>query len=244
MQLFIRYSLFLIFIASNYIYSFSQNTNSDCQNIIQFAEEQYGVNDVLVNGKLYFPLHKDVEGHPYYPKNEFILGKIYINSQVFVDIPVKYDIEQQKMIIKVNDKNKSIKLIVLNSKRIDSINIDGRIFLPSEKISDFLPQKRYFERIWNKGFQFVIYHHISFDPKKNRRNITPGGFFAIYSDKIIIANDKIINVKSKRSFLILFKSNKKEILIYMKLNNLKYRKADNSQLKQLMKFCYENVSIN
>ncbi|MCD4693312.1 MAG: hypothetical protein K8R79_10385, partial [Calditrichales bacterium] len=171
-------------------------------------------------------------------------GKIYINSQVFVDIPVKYDIEQQKMIIKVCENDKSIKLIVLNPKRIDSINIDGRIFLPSEKNSLILPQKRYFERIWNKGFQFVIYHHISFDPKKNRRNITPGGFSAIYSDKIIIANKKIINVKSKRLFLKLFGSNKKKILEYMKSNNMRYRKANNSQLKQLMQYCYENASIN
>ena len=114
----------------------------------------------------------------------------------------------------------------------------------SEKNSLILPQKRYFERIWNKGFQFVIYHHISFDPKKNRRNITPGGFSAIYSDKIIIANKKIINVKSKRLFLKLFGSNKKKILEYMKSNNMRYRKANNSQLKQLMQYCYENASIN
>ena len=242
MHLFIQYFLFPVIIITNCIFSFSQN--SSCQNIIQFAEEQYGVNDVLVNGKLYFPFHKDVEGHPYYPENSFVLGKIYINSQVFVDIPVKYDIEQQKMIIKVCENDKSIKLIVLNPKRIDSINIDGRIFLPSEKNSLILPQKRYFERIWNKGFQFVIYHHISFDPKKNRRNITPGGFSAIYSDKIIIANNKIINVKSKRLFLKLFGSNKKKILEYMKSNNMRYRKANNSQLKQLMQYCYENASIN
>ncbi len=242
MQLFIRYFLFPVIIITNCIFSFSQN--SSCQNIKQFAEKQYGVNDILVNGKLYFPLHNGVKGHPYYPENEFFFGKIYINRQVFVDIPVKYDIEQQKMIIKVCENDKSIKLIVLNPKRIDSINIDGRIFLPSEKISVILPQKRYFERIWNKGFQFVIYHHISFDPKKNRRNIIPGGFSAIYLDKIIIANNKIINVKSKRLFLKLFGTNKKEILEYMKLNNIRYRKANNSQLKHLMQYCYENASIN
>ena len=241
MQLFIRHSIFLIIITFKGIFSFSQNSDSDFQNIIKISEEKYGVNDVLVNGKLYFPLHKDAEGHPYYPQNEFIPGKIYINNQVFSNIPIKYDIEQQKMIIKDYGNDKSLKLIVLNPSRIDSIIIDKRIFIPSNKISSSLVSKRYFELIWDSEFQFVIYHHSSFDSKLNRRNIIPGGYSAIYSDKIFIKNNKIIYINNKRTFFKLFKTKKKEVQDYFKSHNLKYKKANNLQLKQLMQYCYENA---
>ena len=233
-----RILLFLLIFSLHHTIVYSQVNETNLQEIYNKAEHDYGPDDRLISGKLYFPLHKLQDEHPFFKSKSFFKATIYINENIYMNIPLKYDMEQQKMIIEVSNDN-SVEIIEVIPERINSIVFDNKKFKFSTMISPLLEDENYYELFWEEGFIYIISRNLIFDPLKNRNEVISGGYKKLTINRYILTDNKIYTVNSKRSFLNLAKKKKKEIKKFMKENKIKYNKLSEKSHKSLMQFCYE-----
>ena len=67
--------------------------------ILALANSAYGSDDRLINGKYYLPKRPSAKGHPYFLTDDWSDATLYIKGTTYNHIPVKYNIEDDLIII-------------------------------------------------------------------------------------------------------------------------------------------------
>ncbi len=188
--------------------------------------------DLLINGKRYFKEYPNANGNSYFGTDKWSETWISIQSILFSDVEIKLDIVSDKLIFKLN-MGESIEL---NPQLVDSFFINSSLFVTNKDLS---LKKNYLEKIHMGNFFYYKTHQKEFIKEYN--SFSPFGKISdIQTTRFIAKNGSYTKVNSKGEFLNLFKSNKKDIKIFLKKNNINYRRATNDELKKLMVFC-ENL---
>lgn len=196
---------------------------------------------MLVRGLLYLPRHQKASGHPYYLSEKYLYGGISISNHYFDDVLLKYNIEIDRLILHTDLIDGAPVNIVLNSQTIDSFNIQGRHFINTRILLGKDTLSRFFERIYSNGFSLIVRHYKEFRADYNDK--TPHGRFTSNKPRLYLLNQgKLTAVSKKSSLLKYFIAYKKEIKKYIKQNKIKYKRANQWELKKLMKFCHDITS--
>lgn len=226
------YTVLLIFLFPGL---FSQTTQEE---IHKYATEVYGIDDLLVNGSIYAPLHPVAYGSQYLVKSTFSKGSLNLVGREFHDVDLKFDIEQQKVILKGFIDSVHYKVIVLNDNYIKDFLIDDKHFVNISKHLNNKSVKGFYELVYNGEFVFIKSYKKEFLGVYSNR-YPNGKYSKTNAESFIIKNNNKYTIKNKKSIFSVFPEQKQEIKIYMKDNKIKLRKASNKSINNLMHYCDE-----
>jgi hypothetical protein len=220
--------------------NFSSRRISELDSLIFFSQNYYGINDELVNGFVYALPDPMIEGHPYLNEN-WVEGKLFIHGKVFQNIPVKYDLVQDEMVIKVKNTENTERIIAMSKKQVDSLVLNNALFVNSRILTEENSGPSFYEVVFPGQLSLVKKYEKRFIGLYN--SSTPRGKFSDLNSGIMLFNGKqFVPVDSKKSFIRYFgDSRKKEITHYFRENKINYRKATSAQLVDLMQFCTQNL---
>lgn len=211
--------------------SFSQEKNQSLDDLIRRSNQVYGADDRLDFGKIYKPINMPVINHPFLISGNWNKGTIYINGIKFKNAYLKFNIAKDEIFYKGDNPS----AIILTKSYIDSLRINNRLLINSNKIP--VINKMGFIELLHKG-RYISYlkhkigvTHVSTTNSISLKYMTPK--FVLYMQH----KDQLIIINSKKSLLHYFAPNKKDIQRFLKSNKIRFKKATWHQLKLLLKYC-------
>ncbi|NOY50571.1 MAG: hypothetical protein GXO88_08425 [Chlorobi bacterium] len=212
---------------------FSQVTLSE---ISTKTNIKYGSDDILINGGNYVPLHPAAHGDAFFMENAFYNGKLLLKGRQFEDIAIKFDIEQQKLLLRLDSVSAEYSIIQLNDNYIKEFYIHGQHFINLNNRGIHNSGMTFVELVYDGGFLFVKYYKKEFLTVFSNKH-PYGRYSETKTEKYIFRNGEKIRLKSKRDLYDAFPGNNAMIKLFIKQNRIRFRKASNKKLLILMKYC-------
>ena len=214
----------------------------EVEKLYKQTEQIYSTDDLLVNGQIYIPTRPRAKGSPYFGEKEFVKGSVQIKGREFKDVLLRYNLEDQRLILRVAIESGKIITIVLNSKLIDYFIIGGQRFIYVDSFLDDVEVSGFYVLVYKGSFAFLIKYEKSFRAVYDIQ--TPNGSYTdMKSDYFIFDGNKLIGVSKKKMLLNYFLPQKKEINSFMRKQKIQYKKASMISLNHLMKYC-DSISTN
>lgn len=236
--------LFLIFLLLlNLQYNYCQSatlTDSTISKLKSFVNQLYGADYQLINGIRYINLYPSADGHPYIGEDRFYRAKLGINKRIYNNVEIKYDICNQKVILQYPHFSGNTDKIILNNEFIDEFEIDGRLFR-KYTFNDVVP--RFCQVVAQGNIDCIYYWN-----KELLKGLSASSFFT-YSPEIktsyLVIDHKLYPFRGRKSFVKLFPSKyHKEIISFLKSNNIWFRDANDTSIQHLMVYCNKLVQGN
>ena len=221
--------------------SFAQKSDDAVINTVKelhdYSAYFYGIDDLLVNGRKYIPAHGNAKGDPYFSGPDWVTGTLLIKEKTYKAVELKYNVDLDKIILRAEVIRGGLVYVLLNNDFVTSFIIGEHYFINS---SQLLQQDNsgYFELVFEGEHTLLIKHHKSFISEFSQ-NAPLGRFSDLNSTRYIYCAGMLYKMPYKKSFLMYFKPFRKEIKKYMKQKKVKYKKANNFELHQLLKYCNE-----
>ena len=219
----------------------SRSSPPEVVKLFEKSQSYYSLDDEIINGCVYPLPDSRRNGHPYL-NDQWIEATFFVNSKKYPKLSIKYDLTIDDVILKAEIENGMQKLINLNKFQIDSFLVGNSLFVNSRIFFSEDNNDTYFEQIYKGKYSlFKNYKKIFI---KEYNNITPyGKYSSLRMDIYLFKNSNLINVNRESLFIKCFEKEKQsEIKSFMKRNNIKYKKASQQELKQLMEFCTQIIS--
>ena len=208
-------------------------------NVLSNANQVYGPDEMLENGRLYIPDHPKAKGNPYLSDTEWMFTKLIVAGDIFDGVLIKYNVNHEQIILKKeNSKQESHIPIILNNNFIDAFSAGDRYFVNLKSMPFIDELSGFGELIYKERIIFFIKHHKEFLNQFSQSN-PYGAYSKLNSDYYILNNGNLTRLNTKGAFLKYFEPHKKEIEKYIRQHKIRYRKATSPQLFELIKYCDE-----
>jgi hypothetical protein len=211
-------------------------TNDVSEELSAYAATNYGTDDVVVNGRKYFPEHYNAKGNPYFLSDEWIEGSLLIDGKRYDYQEILYDINIEKIILKTTIEDSLTVFLVLNNGFIEAFYLGQRYFINAKKQALEKEFPGFVELIYKGNFSVMSRHQKSFMSEFSRS--APNGFYSGTKSVNYILNQGLLNkLPTKKSLLNYFSDYQKSIKTFMRKQKIKYKKADYIQLNKLFEYC-------
>jgi len=213
-----------------YAFSFQVNAQSNAadsafysqsvQQAVGLYMKVLGESSNLYNGAEYIYSSHGVKGHPFFATNQLQKGTVEYNGTKYPDVPMLYDLVQDKLFITDTAMNFNIQL---NSERIRYFVLNGHTFMSLQADSINMPST-------GPGFYDLIYDgKLKVLVKRTKRverafKAEDSVHYVQYSDFFIRKNNVYSQVDGKKSLFSLFKDEKDKVRKYFRKNKLNFRK--------------------
>lgn len=203
----------------------------------EISEKKYGPDDILINGSSYVPSHPSANGNPFLGENKFTPSTINLKGRRFKNTLLKYDIEQQLIVLKVDDNYRS-KVISLRNNYIKDFYLHNMHFvnLNDKDIND--ENVQFIELVYEGDFIFGNYYSKDFLAVYSNK-YPYGKYNKTKISRILFINGKKVLKKNKRDLFSVFLEYKHDIKKFIKKNKIKFRKANNADYFKIMQYCDE-----
>ncbi len=252
---------FLI-ISFQFVNVFSQNVEAVYkQKIILHFDSVYGVDNLLINGKIFMYPNYNAKGDPFFYGESIKECDVFIKNKKFSNLPGLYNITEDQLIVNSIINNNKIS-VELNKHLIDSFYISHIVGRKNTELryntkhsidqdranSNFvisktfinIPGVGFFEEIFNGRDQLLKKYFKTFSDKVSQEN--PHGSYTGQKTKLYIYRDfNIIDIGTKSKLIKVYSYHKKEIKRFIRDNKFKFNVAKNEDLIKLMNFC-ENLT--
>lgn len=216
------------------------NTPSALQasSIDPFAQsaEQFDLTSVI-NGKKYDYLVPQMEGHQFISQKSFIKGTATINGRLYTDLILNLDVFNQQLVLEYINNQGVKHLLAMSDASVTSFSIGSSDF----EFKDVPDGTKQIFQVIGSGKTQVLYGW----KKRIEMNQSKGSFYytPVYKASYVNINDKLIRYKNKRSFLKCFPTDKKmQIKQFIKENRIKFNKATDRDMADLINFCNSIIS--
>lgn len=213
---------------------FCQTSIEDLKGV---SEKIYGPDDILINGSSYVPSHPSANGNPFLVANEFSLSEINLKGRNFNNVLLKYDIENQMVILKV-DNSYGSKIITLRDNYIKDFNLHNKHFINLKEKGIDDKNIKFLELVYEGNFIFGNYYSKAFLAVFSTK-YPYGKYTKTKVSHYIFLKNKKIAINKKRDLLLVFPEHKHEIKKFIKKNKIKFRKATNADYFKIMQYCDE-----
>ena len=214
---------------------FAQNATEELR---QHTSEVYGIDDILVNGTEYRTLHPIASGDPFFETSACLKGTINLKGRSFQDVLLKYDIEQQILVLKGFADSARFEVIALNNNYVKSFWLKGRYFVNIESLLPHSLIKGFYELIYKGSFLFVRWYSKEFVASYSNR-YPNGKYSKTKAENFLVRNGEKYRIKKKKDLYKLFPQQKASVKKFMKDNKIKLKKSSNQKLNNLMQYCDE-----
>lgn len=215
---------------------FGQSIINSSEEINKKSLQLYGSDDRLINGKFYKPKHFYAEGHPYFLSKDWSVANIYVKGITFNNIKTKYNIEDDVIIIQFISIRKISKNILLHNSFVDSLKIGQQSFHNTRNFNQ--NNNIGIAEIVHKGKKITAYfkHKTKFKNEQSFR--LPNGKYLKPTKRLYLYDGQnFVSIKSKKNLFDYFPNHKKELVIYKRKNNFRFKKLTNEQITDLLHFC-------
>lgn len=207
------------------------------QSLQNYVEQVYGTDQNLVNGAKYFDLNVRASGHKFLGDDFFYKGRILLDNKEYSDVMIKYDIYNQKIILKHEFPDGSTHEIIINSLRIKEFEIEGRTFQ-----KEFFPGSGpWFLNLVADGdlqcyahFRKVLIPLVSGKKSVYQFSDTKIRYYLRWQDEMHQFNNVL-------AFLRVFPGHRKVLLSYIIRNKLIIRYAGDEDMRKLILYCGQIV---
>ena len=207
--------------------------------LVSNAQKEYGTDNLLVFGKMYFQSHSGVDGHQFLYNPGYVKGNVYTSGKTFENVNLKLDIENQDLVL-ATDKGGSLeKQILVNPMRIDSFVMYEQSFIHSKKLDYTLPEEGYYSVVGTQYLHAFVLYFKYFRPTKGEKNEVYGAYSGLQKNVYISINNQVLKANKRRTFLNLFPEYKDELKRFMRKNKIRYRKIKHNQFEHLIIYCNE-----
>jgi hypothetical protein len=235
MKLLFFVSLFVfILYFSDFAQEKTYEANIDYAKLYKSVLNEYGFDQVLVNGILYEDLYWRRVGHQFLLDDQFYKGNLKLNGKLYKDIEMKYDIYDQQLIINVKQNN-SIASVVPSIDFVSNFSFGGKSF---SKYS-FSDVPGYYQVVFESEKMKCLYFWFKEKHDSNKINYSGFNEFTESEKKnYLILNGALKKYKNNGSFTDLF-SNKirAQIRKYIRSNNLDVAKSSDESIMKLLTYC-------
>ena len=212
--------------------------NTSLANFINCVEVQNGADDLVINGRPYFPSNPRAEGHPYFQTGEWKPGIVYVNGKSFSASHLKYNLYSFQLIVKHERPNGISQKVILSDVLVDSFQIEGQVFVNRNLVLAENESGGYLEKIFAEKLSFFRFQKKLFGSLSS----TPYGRFSQQKDVFyLILEGTTHKITQQKDFLDCFPDHKAQIKKHMKDHSLKWKKITDTQFTQLLRFCYDQI---
>lgn len=251
------YMRFLILTAISFTSLFFHPITAGCQsttnnndsvaikNAINIYHEYLSPEPGLYNGSeytynTYYPFVIN-EGDPFFFSKNFDTGAVYYNGVLYEKVPLLYDIIHGEVLIRDPSR---INILRLNDKYISWFRLYNHTFQKLYRDSASAnPLNTGFYAALYRG-KTSLYKSVSKIFKENSASFQGLNKYTVETDEYFIKkNNDYFRVKNKKQLLNILSDRKKEVNQYMKKNRLKFKKAMEYTLINVVAY-YDQLTAN
>jgi hypothetical protein len=236
----VRFSIVYLFIFLNYIPNlFTQETaEQKIDKLKSITNKAYGLDDLIVNGKMYRPLLTETKTHPYFLEDSWRLGTIKIQNDLFEELMLKYHLDLDQVIIRNVLPSNTFIQTQLYERFIDEFTIENHHFVKASKLTKESNIKGYVELVSLENPSFFIKHKKTYSNiRKSYEAGNQGAYFERKPLYFLVYNKKTYRLSNRKAFIKFFKKNERAVRQYFKRNEIDLSQASITELKLLIDFC-------
>jgi hypothetical protein len=230
--------VFSLFILSFHFSAFGQEQPHDAvidyNMLYKSVMDEYGFDQVLVNGIFFEDKYSKMVGHPFFLNDHLNIGTLIYKGKVYKSIGLKFDIYDHRLILYIQNNDLAVMIVP-----------------PADFISDFSFGGKYFSKYNIQGEPG--FYQVVFDAEKlkclyywsKQLNETYYGGnnisyeFADSEKKIyLMLNDSIITCRNNRSFIEIFPEEiKARVRQYIEENHIKVTRSSDVEISEFLGYC-------
>jgi len=208
-------------------FTFGQNQDEK-QAIYTLLDNVIGIdNTSIYNGNEYREKFKTLDNnHPFFNSQDFIIGTIEYNGDLYFNINIKYNLFNQEIIAKLKSKNGSEAAIKLYNSKIESFIINNQKFINVSPNSSGV--NGFYEEVSIDNDYTLLIKHQKFKKDLYRNEQLYVEFVTAKNEYLILKGNTYYTLDSKKDVINLFPDSKQKInQFYRDYRSL--RKADYCQ---------------
>ncbi len=195
----------------------------------------YGLDPLLYNGRAYSYIKPaNVKGSQYLFENGFTRGTVEIDTVLYKEVLVNYDIFNQLLVIQYTNPGGGVNVLSESDAWLKRFRIAGCNF-ELVKLDD--STKRIFQTIGSGGYRILYYW------RKNINLNNPSAFTGLdfgnpQRQTFIQFQNRVKPYTFNRSFIRLFEPTlRNRVREYLRSNRIRVRNASDETMKHLIDFC-------
>jgi len=209
----------------------------DSDGLYSYVLNKYGIDHELVNGIELYNLYRHVKYHPYYLGEESLQGSVTLSGKRFDHLIINYDIYNQWLVLDYKELSGGINKVILEPLHTDGFQLGGNYF---EKLALDDRGLLFYQVI--RVNDLTCYIHWKKMMASISNNINFGeGFSDPWRTFFLEYEGTIYPFSNRRNFASIFSGTSgREISVYMRKNNIRFRKVSIQNLTGLL----EHISPN
>jgi len=234
--LYLMISLFLLNLClSSYAQEHSPNTKDGYWNeLYKSVVNEYGFDQVLVNGIHYEDGYWEKVGHPFLFEDQFYKGTLMFREREYQGVDIKYDIYKQQVILNIMQNN-SIAWIIPPNDFISAFSLGDKLFVKHA----FQGVPRFYQVVFDTEELKCLYYwsKLRYD-SDDKRGYNSSRFTNSERKTYLIVDDVLKKYSDNRSFVGLFPQEiQARIKQYIKHNKIKVAKSSDGEIQELLTYC-------
>ncbi|MDP5168956.1 MAG: hypothetical protein NWR72_01825 [Bacteroidia bacterium] len=204
------------------------------------ANQAFGIDDYLVNGRPYAQQHLGAAGHPYLYQQEWQTGSIFINGHEYEESSIRFDLSTQTLVLRyTNPQNASVP-IALSGHLVDSFDIGQSRLINSAHTGHPKDSIGYAEVLYRGKFE--VYRELSRQFLASYNALTPKGSFSEVNTRYLlhsVEDHRWQEFQSLAAMLKAFPDKGKEIRKIARQSGIRLKKADSQSITQILTSYHE-----
>jgi hypothetical protein len=230
--------VFLLFVLSISLSLFAQeqsvDAGTDYNKLYKSLIDEYGFDQVLVNGFLYEDKYWRKIGHQFLLQDQFYNGTLVYRGEVYKGVEMKYDIYDQQLVLSIKNNN-SIERIVPHNDFISAFSLGDKFFSKY----NFRGEPKFYQLVFDTEKVKCLYYWFKQKYDSNRINFLGfNEFTESEKENYLILDGSLKKYKNNRSFNELFQNEiKSRVKEYIRNNHINVAKSSDGKIKELLTYC-------
>jgi hypothetical protein len=212
----------------------SHDVSKDYDKLYKAVMEEYGFDQVLVNGIFYQDKYRNKVGHPFFLEDQLYKGTLKYRGKEYKSIEMKFDIYDQQLVLYIQNNN-SVVWIVPPNDFISAFNLGNKFFSKY----NFQGEPRFYQVVFETEKLICLYYWFKqIHDTSNGGNSSSTDFTDSEKKNYLKIDGSFEKYKNNRSFTELFpKEIKSRVRQYLKTNHIKVTKSSDEKMTGLLTYC-------
>jgi hypothetical protein len=212
----------------------SLDVRTDFNKLYKSVDEEYGFDQVLVNGVCYEDKYWKKIGHQFLMEDRLYNGSLVYKDKIYKGVDMKYDIFDQQLIIYANNNNSAI-WIVPPIDFISSFSFGNKSFSKY----NFGGVTKYYQVVFDKEKLQCLYYWFKEKRESNKLNYSGYNEFTDSEKENFLSLDgSLFRYKNNKSFINIFPVNIKGLVKeYLSNNHINVTNSSDEKMKELLTYC-------
>lgn len=228
-----------LFLLTPFVSSFAQDRYSNYKTgewneLYQSVKNEYGFDQLLVNGVCFEDYYQGSIGHPFLFEDQFVKGSMEFRGRTYKGLDLKYDIYKQQVVVFVTQDNSNI-WIMPPKEFISSFSLGDHLF----KEYTFQGISRFYQVIIDSENLKCLYYWSKIRYDSDHQKIYNSSRFTDGERKsYLLIGKSLEKYNDNQSFVNLFpREHQLQIKQYLKSNKIKVNNSSDFEMAKLLSFC-------